>query len=245
MTISLSAATQDLSLTEKISLYRLDATSVGASIYYFVKATEDTTFGVTFGGQLYRAIDINVEGFEVNAGGVLPTPRMSIANSDMFVQSLVNQFGDLAGCELRRVRTFRRFLDGHADADPAAYLGPDVFRIERKSDENPVYIEWELSAAIDQEGKMLPGRQYIRDVCTRRYRVYDPANPRAAGDGYVYPTIFPCKYTGTGAFTELGVATTAANDKCGRKISDCQLRFGANNALPMGAFPGIGRVPTQ
>ena len=243
MTINLSAATQELSLGEKISLYRLDATSVGASIYYFTKATDTSGLGILFGTQLYQAVDINLDGFEVTAGGVLPTPKMSIANSDLFIQSLVNAYGDLAGCEIRRVRTFKRFTDGQPDADPSAFIGPDVFRVERKSEENPMFIEWELSAAIDQEGKMLPGRQFLRDVCTRRYRRYAPADPKAAGDGYVYPTIFPCKYTGSGAFTALGVATTALNDDCGRKASDCALRF-PSNALPMGAFPGIGRVPT-
>jgi lambda family phage minor tail protein L len=240
MTVTISQASQSLSLTEKISLYRLDATSVGAAIYYFVKANEDNLDGLTFGGQLYRAIDIMVDGFEVNAGGVLPSPKLQIANSDLLIQSLVNAYGDLAGCEFRRVRTFRRFLDGEADADEAAYVGPDVFRIERKSEENPIFIEWELSAAIDQEGTKLPRRQFIRDVCTRRYRQYKPADPAAASDGYVYPKIFPCKFTGSSAFTPLGVATTAANDQCGRKKSDCQLRFGS--VMPMGAFPGIGRV---
>jgi phage-related protein len=106
-----------------------------------------------------------------------------------------------------------------------------------------MFVEWELSAAIDQEGRMLPGRQFLRDVCTRRYRRYAPTDPAAAGDGYVYPKIFPCPYTGSNAFTALGVGTTVANDVCGRKVSDCRLRF-PGQALPMGAFPGIGRVPT-
>jgi len=242
MTTSLPAASQELSLSAKISLYRLDATPVGAAIYYFTKTADDMGRGVTFGGQFYQATDIEIDGFEVSAGGVLPTPKMQIANSDLFIQSLVNQFGDLAGCELRRVRTFARFLDGAADADPTAYVGPDVFRVERKSEENPLFIEWELSAAIDQEGKMLPGRQLLRDICLRRYRRYDPANPKAAGDGYVYPAIYPCKYTGSSAFTELGIPTTASADKCGRRISDCKLRFSQDAGLPGGFFPGIGRV---
>jgi lambda family phage minor tail protein L len=242
---ALTQEAQKLSLSAPIALYRLDATAAGAAIYYFVQASEDGGAGVYFGGQLYRAIDISLDGFEVNAGGVLPTPKMQIANSDLLIQSLVNTYGDLAGCELRRVRTFRRFLDGQPEADPTAYMGPDVFRIERKSDENLVYIEWELSAAIDQEGKLLPGRQFIRDVCTRRYRRYDPTNPAAATDGFVYPSIFPCPYTATPSFTSVGDPTTPSNDKCGRKLSDCKLRFGNNTALPMGAFPGIGRVPTS
>lgn len=240
--MSIAAVSQSLTPGAEISLYRLDATDAGAGIYYFVQAAESDGAPITFGGQPYTPIDIKISGFESNSGGVLPTPTMSISNTDMLIQSLVNQYGDLVGCGIRRVRTFERFLDGHSEADGAAYIGPDIFKIERKSAETPLSIEWELSAAIDQEGKMLPGRQYLRDVCVRRYRRYDPANQAAHPDGYVYPTIFPCPYSGSSAFTALGLTTTAANDRCGRKDSDCRLRFGENGVLPTSAFAGIARV---
>jgi lambda family phage minor tail protein L len=240
--MSLSAVSQSLTPGAEIFLYRLDATAANAGIHYFVQAKQVNGQPLTFGGQAYTPIDISVEDFESNAGGVLPTPKMQIGNSDSFIQDMVNLYGDLAGCEIRRVRTFARFLDGFPEADPNSFVGPDVFRIERKSNESPVFIEWELSAAIDQEGKMLPGRQYLRDVCTRRYRRFDPTNPAAHPDGYVYPTVHPCPYSGAAAFTPAGAPTTAANDRCGRKDSDCRLRFGEDGVLPTGAFPGIARV---
>lgn len=239
--MSLTATSQSLNPGEEIILLRLDATKVKAGIYYFTKADKGGA-PISFGGQTYQPIDIVLSDFKVNAGGTLPTPKIQIANSDSVIQGLVNTYGDLCGAEIRRVRTFRRFLDGEAEADPTAYLGPDVFRIERKSNENPVFIEWELSAAIDQEGKMLPGRQYLRDVCTQRYRFYDPTNPSAHPDGFVYAAIMPCPYTGTNCWTSTGEATTKANDSCGRRVADCKLRFGENAALPFGGFPGISRV---
>lgn len=240
--MSLPAVSQSLTLDAEIFLYRLDATLAGASIYYFVQATKADGTPITYGGQPYTAIDIKTEDFESNAGGVLPTPKLTIANSDEFIQSLVNTYGDLAGCGVQRVRTFRRFLDDGSEPDSSAYAGPDIYRIERKSDEQPAYIEWELSAAIDQEGKMLPGRQYLRDVCPQRYRRYDPTNPAAHPDGFVYATINPCPYTGDACFTATGDATVAANDACGRKDPDCRLRFGQDGELPFGGFPGIARV---
>lgn len=238
---SVSSVSQEMQPGASLALYRLDATKVKAGVHYFCKAAEDGT-GVVFGGQEYLPIDIQVSEFKVNAGGALPQPKMRIANSDLMIQSLVNAFGDLAGCELRRVRVFERFLDGRPDADPTAFIGPDVFLVERKSDENELYIEWELSAAIDQEGKMIPGRQFIRDICTRRYRIYDPTSPDAGPDGFVYSKVFPCPYTGTACFTALGEETTPQFDACGRKISDCDLRFHNDGALPTAAFPGIARV---
>lgn len=243
MTTTFTQESQSLTPSAKIALFRLDVSSIGGPVVFFTTSVLPGETSVIFGGQAYTPIDISIEGFEVNAGGVLPTPKMKIANSDLFIQSLINQFGDLAGCELRRVRTYARFLDGQSDADPTAFMGPDVFLVDRKTDEGPDFIEWELSAAIDQEGKMLPGRQFIRDICTRRYRTYDPTNAAAAADGFVYPKIFPCKYTGAASFDALGATTTSANDNCGRRLSDCKLRF-PPNALPTGAFPGIGRVTT-
>ncbi len=240
--MTLSAVSQSLTPGAEIFLYRLDATSAGAGTYYFVQAAQSDGNPITFGGQAYTAVDIKTEGFESNSGGVLPQPKLTIANSDDFIQSLVNTYGDLAGCGLSRVRTFARFLDSGTEPDPTAYSGPDIYRIERKSDENPIFIEWELSASFDQEGKLLPGRQFVRDTCTRRYRYYSPTHAQAHPDGYVYPVVFPCPYAGAAAFTAQGVATTAAFDRCGRKDNDCRLRFGEDGVLPTGAFPGIARV---
>ena len=37
------------------------------------------------------------------------------------------------------------------------------------------------------------------------------------------------------------VESSLANDRCGKRVSSCKLRFGANNALPFGSFPSAGR----
>ena len=34
----------------------------------------------------------------------------------------------------------------------------------------------------------------------------------------------------------------AAQDVCGKQLSDCKLRFGATAVLPYGGFPGCGLV---
>lgn len=239
--MTIAAVTQQPDPGAEVILFRLDTTNVGGTILYFCQgALGDAP--VSFGGQEYAPIDIQMSDFEVNAGGSLPQPKLRIKNTDNTVQGMVNAFGDLAGCEIRRVRTFARFLDGQPDEDPTSYIGPDVFRVERLAEDLPSHIEWELSAAIDQEGKMLPGGLVLRDTCVHRYRIYDPSSPKAALDGFVYPTINPCPYTGAPCFTASGQATTAAQDRCGRKVSDCELRFGIGNPLPFGGFPGVARV---
>ncbi|SER29921.1 lambda-like phage minor tail protein L [Faunimonas pinastri] len=224
---------------ERIALFSLDATDLGGQIYYFCQAAEDAK-GVTFGGLYYTPVDVEFTDFETNAQGSLPTPHMKVANSNGVFQSIVNTYGDMLGCTVKRVRTFRRFLDGQEEADPTAYYGPDIFRVERKISENPVYIEWELSASIDQEGKELPGRQVIRDTCLWRYRSY---NTKTQSFDYSHAQ---CPYAQSVYYDALDQVTTdKTKDACSRKISGCKRRFGEDAALPFGGFPGVARVRTS
>lgn len=234
--MSLETLVQKPSVDELVTLFQFDATSVGAGVYFFAQAQRETS-NIVFQGQTYVALDVEFEDFEINGSGQLPQPKMRVANTNMVFQSLVNSHGDLLGTTLYRVRTFRRFLDDGEEPDPMAFFGPDTYRVERKASENPVYIEWELSASIDQEGKMLPGRVVLRDTCTWRYRRW---NPTSSSFDYSKAT---CPYTG-GAFFKKDGSSTAnpAEDQCGRRLGDCKLRFGANNPLPTGAYPGVARV---
>lgn len=238
MATTLPSVVQSPNPGEKVTLFRLDTTALGGDVKYFCQASINGS-GVTFQGIYYTPVDVEFSGFETSGAGGLPTPQMKLANTNGVFQGIVNAFGDLIGATIYRIRTFRRFLDGQPDADATAYYGPDTFRIERKVSENPVFIEWELSAAFDQEGKMLPGRTIIRDTCLWRYRYWDASKTPAAFD---YSKA-QCPYTGSAYYTELGVVTTnPALDKCGRRLSDCKLRFGANQPLPFGGFPGAARV---
>jgi lambda family phage minor tail protein L len=141
------------------------------------------------------------------------------------------------GCTLYRVRTYARFLDNGSEPDPTAFFGPDIFRVERKAVDNPVIIEFELSASIDQEGKKLPGRQVIRDTCLWRYRIWN------ATTGEFDYAKAQCPYTGTSYFDASDrPVDNASEDVPSRRLRCCELRFGKKNPLPFGGFPGVARV---
>lgn len=221
----------------EIHLFRFDATSVGGEVYYFVQAArQEGPAAISFGGQVYQAIDIEFEGVEVNSAGSLPTPKLRIANTNGMLQAIINTYGDLCGCELRRVRTFARFLDGEPEADPTAFIGPDVFRIERKLAERSAFVEWELSADIDQEGKLLPGRVIVRDTCLWRYRRW------GATSGTFDYSKAQCPYVGAQAYDVNNLPTTPDKDQPARNLSCCKTRFGAAAPLPFGGFPGAARA---
>lgn len=227
-----------LTKSAPLELFRFDTSSLGGPVMFFCQtAAQSGIEGVSFGGVTYTPVDVVFEGMETTTSGSLPRPTIQIASSNGVIQSIINTYGDLRGCILQRVRTFAKFLDGEPAADPTMYFGPDTFRVHRKISEGPVFVQWELSAAIDQEGKMLPGRQIIRDTCSWRYRQHI-----AGTNSFDYAKVH-CPYTGSDFFTKAAVSTEdPALDRCGRKVSDCELRFGVGNPLPFGGFPGAARV---
>ena len=233
--MSIQEEAQSLSQSAPISLFTIDATKSGGPLMHFVMGSERDGV-VTYNGIDYQPVDVQFDGLETSGAGALPTPLIRISNIDSTAQALVNTYGDMTDCILYRVRTFERFLDSQPDADPEAYYGPDVFRFERKTSENEVYIEWELSAAIDQEGKKLPGRTAIRATCLWRYRYYNESN------GEFDYSKAQCPYTGDAYYdiNDLPV-DTAAEDVPSRNLSCCKLRFGSANPLPFGGFIGLQR----
>jgi lambda family phage minor tail protein L len=197
-------------------------------------ATAELGQTIKFQGYEYQPFPIEAEGFAWSGRGTPPRPKLRISNIGGIVGSLLGPGGDLIGAELTRLRTFRQFLDGEPGADPNAHFEPDVWRVERKTRQDPVMVEWELASVLEQEGQRIPGRQMLRNLCTHIYRRWNGAE-------FDY-TDATCPYTGTAYFTEAGVPTSAPHDRCGKRLGDCRLRFGVGGVLPTRAFPGIGTV---
>jgi len=219
-------------LGEYIVLFDLDATALGGEIYRFTQSSFEASV-VTWRGNEYTPFDVLAEGFEISGEGKLPRPTFTIANSTLAVSSAVRAWDDLVGAIVTRWRTLIKYLDGQSSADPDSHFPVDVFVIERKLEHTKRHIQWEMSAVMDQQGKKLPRRQVLRDTCTAIYRTWD-------GSAFSY-TLATCPYTGENYYDRDGVATTAALDRCGKRRTDCELRF-PSAALPTTAFPGVART---
>ena len=77
----------------------------------------------------------------------------------------------------------------------------------------------------DSPNKRVPQRQLIGNICQWEYRSSE------------------CSYTGSNYWkADDSVASTLAQDVCGKRLSSCKLRFGANGNLPYGSFPTAGRT---
>jgi len=251
--MSITQADQEgtkLSTDAYVALYYLDLTRIGGNeVFRFTQSSRESG-PLMYGGQPYYPIDLEVDGFEWNGRGTLPTPKIRIANANRIMGGLVNNYNDLLGAPFVRIRTFRRFLDDGTSPDPTAHFPLDIYKIDRKVAHTKTSIEWELAASMDQEGKLIPGRQILRDVCTHRYLVFNADR----GDFLHYNIstgqfdfgIATCPYRHQdGFFNERGEPLNEANkrfDRCGKKLSDCRLRFGTTDPLPTRAFPSAARL---
>ena len=220
-----------------VELFVLDASVIdGSTVYRFfpggVYTSSVSQFtNIVWQGNTYTAMPIQVSGFDASAQGPMPRPRMTLANVGNIIGSLCSQFDDFVGATVTRKRTLMKYLDavnfanGNASADPNAHWPDESFLVERKVEENSVFIEFELSSPLDMEGAMLPARQVIQNLCPFVYRGPD------------------CGYSG-GAVAKIDdTPTTDINeDRCGKHLSSCQLRNWPNNELPFGGFPGAGLV---
>jgi lambda family phage minor tail protein L len=226
---------------EYVVLFDLDCTDIGGITYYFTPntitdATSEVSTSVFFNGVEYQPLDVKLEGFEVTSEGTQPRPKISVANVNLTFASLVTSLNDLVGAKLTRRRTFKKYLDGEPEADPTAQFPVDIYIVDRKVGHNKYMIQWELTSFLDLTGQYIPRRQILRDTCTHRYRIY-------SGGSFVYTGV-TCPYTGTDYFDEDGeIVVDPEDDKCGRRISDCQLRYPLDtDELPTRAFPGVARA---
>jgi lambda family phage minor tail protein L len=197
-----------------------------------------TVFGtnpVTFRGNVYTPMPIEVSGYEWAARGTLPRPKLSISNIGGLAGALAISYGDMLGATVTRLRTLREFLDDGVNADPTSFCEPDIYIVDRKSAHNKNFVEFELAAALDQQGKKLPGRIMLRDTCNLSYRQY--ATDSTGVTQFIYGS---CPYTGPAMFDNTNLATLSPTlDVCSLRQSGCTVRFGNDAKLPFSAFPGI------
>ena len=226
---TIAADIQQLSAGAIVSLYELDLTGLGDSIYYFHAGTNELQADVIWGGVTYLAFPIDASGFDISSNGEIPRPRLVVSNILGTIGSLVRSLDDLVGAKITRRRTFLKYLDavnftaGNPIADPNVEFDPDIYYIDRKVSENSSFIEFELSSSWDVQGVKLPRRQIIQNMCPWSYRSSE------------------CSYAG-GAVADSSDNLTSdpALDSCSKSLKGCSLRFGENGILPFGGFPGAG-----
>jgi len=213
-----------------------------AYTYRFHAGINDVGSGlqnITWAGDEYQKFPIEVDGFEYNAeSGSPPRPTITVSNLLGGITAIllgVNEAtpgNDLTGAKLTRIRTLVRYIDAvnfeggtnpFGTPDTTAKLPDEIYYVARKVSEDRNAVQFELSAIFDLAGVRAPKRQCNANLCPWIYKGSE------------------CGYSDTKYFDENDKAVTGSGlDVCGKRLSSCQIRFGSNNELPFGGFPGIG-----
>jgi lambda family phage minor tail protein L len=209
-----------------------------SSIIDLFELETSTAGGVIWQGFTYDPWPVDAQGFEYDGSSTLPRPRIRIANVNGAISAIllaVNAVvpgNDLSGAKVTRIRTAAAFLDDTNFDGANPYGTPmlteaprEIYFIDRKSGETEDVVEFELASAFDLAGVRLPNRQCNKNQCPWEYR---------GGD---------CGYTGNSYFNADDESVgSLADDQCGKRLSSCLLRFGDDEEIPFGGFPGLGQT---
>jgi lambda family phage minor tail protein L len=194
-----------------VHLFELDLSALGVTVnpvLRFCNLTNGTS-SVFWKGLEYPPFPIKAEGYEYNGKGSLPRPTVTVSNLLGVITNLVLDNDDLLGAKLTRKRTLARYLDGMPNANTTIEFPDDVYFIERKVNENALFVEFELASTLDLEGFMIPNRIMTTAFCAWR---------RSSECIYAEGKI--CDHTLNGS-------------------NGCKTKWGQYAELPFGGFPGL------
>ena len=149
--------TQNLALDNIITMYEIDFSTIltrdntdvesDPSLLNVIRFSSDCLENgnpITFGGFTYTLYPIEAEGFERGSEGTMPTPTIKVSNVLGGVSSILQEYNDLVGATVRRIRTFRKFLDDMPTADPDC---THRYRLWRPNDLLPEGGQFDYSCA--------------------------------------------------------------------------------------------------
>ncbi len=238
---------QKLTPGRRIELFDFDATKLGGALFHFVSGFQETQ-PLNWKGNAYTPIPIEASGFEMAGKGTLPTPVLRISNVLLLPSAVINDIGDPLGATVTRWVTFETYLDDGATPDVDEHFLPQIFVVERKKNQNKIFVEFELSASMDQEGRLLPARQILRDSCSHEYRKFNILTGLFEYERATCPYVGRDEVQGGAEdpfFRTDGTSTADPNeDACGKKLSDCKKRFDAiaDGRVPGRFFPSVART---
>lgn len=242
---------QKLEPGNEIRLYEVDGTAFGVSEvlrFHSIKIahTPEEIYAaegdesklpaksIWWQGLEYSAWPCQIEGVEASTSGSGAQPKLSVANLDSSITALCLAYDDLLQAKVSIHDTLVQYLDaenfpsGNPTADPMQEK-LKVFYIDSKSSETNEVVEFTLSSPMDLQGLMIPTRQ-LHSLCTWCIR-----NQYRSGNG--------CDYSGDRYFDKNNNPVDDPSlDACNGTLTACKLRFGMNNELPFGGFPGTSLI---
>ncbi|KMJ43677.1 phage minor tail protein L [Xenorhabdus khoisanae] len=245
-----SADIQKLAPGKTVRLYEVDGTAFGADVLRFhaygIPLTPDEIEAaknnpdkfkpksIWWQGREYGAWPVKIEGLDLSSDGKSARPKLTVTNINGLITALCLQFEDMVQAKVTIHDTFVHYLDavnfpeGNPTADPEQER-TQTFYVDRKEVETDKEVTFELASPADLEGLRIPTRQ-IHSLCTWCSRGW-------------YRTGKGCDYAGSRYFDENdNPVDDPGKDKCGGLLRSCKLRFGEDEPLPFGGYPGAALI---
>lgn len=179
---------QSINPSSRIELFTLalDSTLHGSNeVLRFHSGTNmNTNAPIIWQGNTYQRQPITATGFSFTGQGQIPRPLLKIANlvgfsaggnvvtvSDLMITvNLTTPNNDLIGTVLTRIVTLASSLDAANFPNNTNPFGTpnsdefpqEIYVIDRKTNENRQFVEFEMTGEIDQSGRKVPVRQVTR-----------------------------------------------------------------------------------
>ncbi len=233
-----------------VELFQLSLHSLGIFETFFFTSSSDSANAqfVSFQGHDYIPIDIDASGFEWNSAVAFPTPTLRVSNVFSAFSVFNIDYNDLLGAEVVRMVTLAKFTDAPTGFETNEVLSYDRFKIDRKVNQNKIFVEYELVSHLDHENVQLPKRTFNRDFCDHTYRRWDSIRQAFNYEGVT------CPYADEENFDVNGTGgKTNSEDTCSKRVSTgCDPRFGSGgvtgtsfiaNALPFHGYPAVSKRP--
>ncbi len=186
-------------------------------------------------GREYKAWPYQITGIDASTDGGSASPVLSVANVDSSITALCIAYDDLLKAKVIIHDTLSHYLDaenfpeGNKSADPIQEK-VKIFYVDAKSSEDNEIVEFSLASPMDLDGLRIPTRQ-MHSMC-----VWCIRGQYRSGDG--------CDYAGNKYFDKQGMPVDdPSKDECSGLLSTgCKVRFGENEELPFGGFPGTSLI---
>lgn len=146
-----------------VELIKIDLTTIGGSTFYLTPMSNSYST-LSFMGQTWTPFPIQITGIGYTYGEAPSRPIMIVSNADLILQAASASYGDIVGATVIRYRTFRKFLADGSNPNNNAYLPPDTFIIDQKTNHDNVSISWNLVSKLDIQDDKLPARQMLRQT---------------------------------------------------------------------------------
>lgn len=124
---------------------------------------------ITFDGNTYQPIPIEMEGIELTSDGAYQRPVLRVSNINNFLYNELEAAGGLESLIGRRI-TKRTTFEKYLASSPAVEYPKVSFVIDRVLSRNIISIEFELAAPFDLANITLPRRRVLNGSCPWIYK---------------------------------------------------------------------------